>query len=73
MAAVTMFFDFCFFVLALVLVGFRPMVIDLLLGFWGYSVYLTLREWTVILYCIFKVLAAGGLMFNSNGESQYAG
>ena len=73
MAAVSMFFDFCFFVLALLLVGFRPMIVDLLLGFWGYSVYLTLREWSVILYCVFKAIAAGGLMFNSGSESRYAG
>ena len=73
MAGVAMFFDFCFFVFALAIVGFRAMIIDLLLGVWGYSVYLTLREWTVILYIIFKALAAFGLMFDNDSGSSYSG
>ena len=63
MAGLSMFADYCFFVFALAIVGFYPMMVDLFLGVLGYSVYLTLREWTVILYIIFKILAASQLVF----------
>ena len=66
--------DYCFFVFALALVGFKPMLADMILAFWGYSVYLTLREWSIILYCIFKIVAAFGLCFGQGDTygGQYA-
>ena len=71
MAAVSMFLDFCFFVFALAIVGFVPMIIDLFMGIWGYSVYLTVREWVVVLYCIFKCVFAFSMLFGDIGSANY--
>ena len=73
MAGFFMFADFCFFVFALALVGFQAMMMDLWLGLWGYSVWLTLREWVTIMYLFFKCMAAFMLLFNSNSGSSYSG
>ena len=66
-----MFMDFCFFIFALAIVGFIPMTTDVFLGIIGYSVYLTLREWIVILYCFLKVAAGLTLMFGDIGSANY--
>ena len=42
-----------FFVVALAITGFGPMMASMFLSIWSYSCYLTLREWTVILYILF--------------------
>ena len=55
-------FDYAFFVFALLVAGFKAMLIDLLIGLWGYSAYLTVREWVVILYLVFKCMAAWGCL-----------
>jgi len=41
-----------FFILSLALIGFIPMLQNTVLLIWSYSVYLTLREWAVILYIV---------------------
>jgi hypothetical protein len=43
---------FFFFLLSLMYIGFVPMLQNILLLLWGYSVYLTLREWAIIIYII---------------------
>ena len=55
--------DFLFFLLALLIVGFEAMIFNLWIGTLAYSLYLTLREWIVVLYCVFKVLGAFSLLF----------
>ena len=42
-----------FFVFALALVGFEPMIINLVLAAWSYSCYLTLKGWSVLLLMFF--------------------
>ena len=69
MAKVFMVLDFAFFVFTLALVGFQPMILNLVLGVLGYSLYLTLREWIVILYCICKVGAAFSLIFGGQSSN----
>ena len=56
MASVTALHGFMF-VLSLCLVGFFPMLYNLLLAAWAYSCYLTLREREIIFYFIMVVLA----------------
>ena len=45
------------FVFSLCLVGFFPMIYNLLLAAWAYSCYLTLREREVVVYFIFMTAA----------------
>ena len=68
-AAGSMTLDYLFFVFALAIVGFDTMIMDLFIGLIGYSVYLTLREWVIILYCLFKTMAALTLVFGNSGAS----
>ena len=48
-------------------VGFQPMLAALWISVWGYSMYLTLREWVGILYCVFKMLNAIQLVLMRDG------
>ena len=57
--------------MALAVIGFQPMIANLWLGILGYSVYLTLREWVVILYLLCKIGAAGTIIFNRGGGPAY--
>ena len=57
MAAVTGLHGFMF-VLSLCLVGFYPMLYNLLLAAWAYSCYLTLREREIVFYFILVVVAS---------------
>ena len=55
MAAVTALHGFMF-VLSICLVGFFPMLYNLILAAWAYSCYLTLREREIIFYFIMIVV-----------------
>ena len=44
-----------FFIVSLAFIGFWPMISDLILALWAYAVYLTVREWAVVLYCVMCV------------------
>ena len=46
-----------FFIITLAFVGFPPMIINLFLAAWSYSIYLTLREWTTVVYFFLLVLS----------------
>ena len=48
----TVFGHCIFFFVSLAIIGFIPMIENLLFAAWIYSVYLTLREWLLILYMI---------------------
>mmetsp|Transcript_13308 Transcript_13308/g.22602 ORF Transcript_13308/g.22602 Transcript_13308/m.22602 type:complete len:187 (-) Transcript_13308:41-601(-) len=58
-----------FFVVALAITGFSPMIVSLLLAVWSYSAYLTVREWTVLLYVFFLGLSSF-LMVADNFEDK---
>ena len=46
---------FVFFVVGLVMIGFEPMFMNLVLATWSYSVYLTLNEISIILYILLLI------------------
>ena len=69
MALLFMVLDLIFFVISLAVVGFGPMFYDIMLAVLGYSVYLTLREWVVMLYMFGKVGAAFHIMFGTSGQN----
>ena len=53
------FLHFALFVLNLVFVGFYPMLIHLGFTIFSFTVYLNLREYTIVIYIL--SLAAGGI------------
>ena len=60
-----------FFVLALALVGFETMALNIFLGSWCYSVYLTINECSIIMYLFFLLMGIfGGLSRFVSGELQ---
>ena len=46
-----------FFIISLAIVGFWTMFINFILACWAYSVYLTMAEWSNLLYIIFLMAA----------------
>ena len=52
MIIVCLISHFVFFVVGLVMIGFEPMAMNIILAVWSYSVYLTLNELSIILYVI---------------------
>ena len=72
MALLFMVLDFMFFVFSLAVVGFEPMLYDLLLGVLGYSVYLTVREWVTMLYLAGKLFSAFALFFGERTGANYS-
>ena len=51
-----------FFIVALALVGFQTMIVNLLLASWAYSVSLTMNECSILMYIIFLM---AGIMFGA--------
>ena len=59
-----------FFVLALALVGFETMLVDLLLASFAYSVYLTLNECSIFIYIFFLMSGTFiGLFYSLSGKT----
>ena len=46
------FFHVIFFMVSLTIIGFLPMLAEIYYVTWLYSTYLTLREWSVIIYLL---------------------
>ena len=62
-----------FFSFSLAFVGFRPMIVNLLMAAWSYSAFLTLRQWTIVLHLLFLCIATCGgfrdLIYKESQES----
>jgi len=56
-----------FFVMCLALVGFKEMLENLWLSFWSYSVYLSLREWTIIIYLLLIIFVLYDRVYSKEG------
>ena len=53
----TVFGHCMFFFISLAIIGFVPMIENLMFAAWTYSIYLTLREWLLITYMIALLVA----------------
>ena len=71
MAVVFLFLDIIFTVFSLAMVGFLPMIQDLCLACLGYSMYLTIREWVVMLYLLLKLVFGLGLIWQDQSNMSY--
>ena len=62
-----------FFSFSLAFVGFRPMIVNLLMAAWSYSAFLTLRQWVIVFHLIFLCIATCGgfrdLLYKESQES----
>ena len=56
-----------FFFISLAIIGFVPMIENLLFSAWVYSLYLTLREWLLLVYIITLPIT---MYFNIKSERQ---
>ena len=60
-----------FFVVALAITGFTQMMTSLFFATMSYSVYLTLREWSIIMYIILLVFLSFTTVMDRFQNSQY--